>query len=258
MTLSEFPVSGTGNRARWTIDMVKGIAIWKQIEQALVKDITAGTYEPGDQLPTEHQLATRFGVNRHTVRRAISSLVDQGRLRVDQGRGTFVREQTVEYPVGRRVRFTQSVAAAHRLPNREILRAEIVRCDQETADALKIELGSKVVEIQSLGVVDGKPLSYAISRFPANRFASLIPHVKDTKSITAALARLGVSDYTRASTRISAIAPTAELSRHLQIPYGRPILRTEGVDVDANGDPISLNVSQFAGDRIQLLVEPSE
>ncbi|WP_425406502.1 phosphonate metabolism transcriptional regulator PhnF [Hwanghaeella sp.] len=238
--------------------MVKGIAIWKQIEQALLKDITAGTYEPGHQLPTEHQLATRFGVNRHTVRRAISSLVDQGRLRVDQGRGTFVREQTVEYPVGRRVRFTQSVAAAHRLPNREILRAEIVRCDQEAADALKIALGSKVVVIQSLGAVDGKPLSYGVSQFPADRFAGLIPHVKETRSITVALARLGIEDYTRASTRISAIAPTAELSRHLQIPYGRPILQTEGVDIDSNGEPISLNVSQFAGDRIQLVVEAGE
>lgn len=238
--------------------MVKGIAIWKQIEQSLLKDMTAGTYEPGDQLPTEHQLATRFGVNRHTVRRAISSLVDQGRLRVDQGRGTFVREQTVEYPVGRRVRFTQSVTAAHRLPNREILRAEIVRADQEAAEALKITLGDKVVVIQSLGVVDGKPLSYAISQLPADRFANLIPHVKETKSITVALSRLGVSDYTRASTRISAIAPTAELSRHLQIPYGRPILQTEGVDVDAEGKPISYNISQFAGDRIQLIVEPTE
>jgi len=238
--------------------MVKGIAIWKQIEESLLKDMTAGTYEPGDQLPTEHQLATRFGVNRHTVRRAISSLVDQGRLRVDQGRGTFVREQAVEYPVGRRVRFTQSVAAAHRMPNREILRAEIVRCDHETAEALKIAPGSKVVVIQSLGVVDGKPLSYAISQFPADRFARLIPHIHETKSITAALARLGVMDYTRAFTRISAIAPTAELSRHLQIPHGRPILQTEGVDVDAKGNPISLNLSQFAGDRIQLLVEPTD
>lgn len=238
--------------------MVKGIAIWKQIEQALLQDMTAGTYEPGDQLPTEHQLATRFGVNRHTVRRAISSLVDQGRLRVDQGRGTFVREQTVEYPVGRRVRFTQSVAAAHRMPNREVLRAEIVRGDMDTTEALKIAAGSKVVVIQSLGVVDGKPLSFAVSQFPADRFANLIPHVKELKSITAALARLGVHDYTRAFTRISAIAPTAELSRHLQIPHGRPILQTEGVDLDANGTPISTNLSQFAGDRIQLLVEPND
>ncbi len=238
--------------------MAKGIAIWKQIEESLLKDLTAGTYEPGDQLPTEHQLATRFGVNRHTVRRAISSLVDQGRLRVDQGRGTFVRELAVEYPVGRRVRFTQSVSAAHRMPNREILRAEIVRCDQETAEALKIAPGSKVVVIQSLGVVDGKPLSYAISQLPADRFSGLIHHIHETKSITAALARLGVMDYTRAFTRISAIAPTAELSRHLQIPHGRPILQTEGVDVDAKGKPISLNLSQFAGDRIQLLVETKD
>ena len=72
------------------------------------------------------------------------------------------------------------------------------------------------------------------------------------------MARLGVMDYTRAFTRISAIAPTAELSRHLQIPHGRPILQTEGVDVDAKGNPISLNLSQFAGDRIQLLVEPTD
>ena len=51
-------------------------------------------------------LSERFGVNRHTVRRAISTLVEQGLLRVEQGRGTFVAEDVVEFVVGERTRFT--------------------------------------------------------------------------------------------------------------------------------------------------------
>ncbi len=236
--------------------MADGLAIWKQIEQALMADIVSGTYRPGDQLPTEAQLSKRFGVNRHTVRRAVSSLVDQGRLRVEQGRGMFVQENKLDYPMGARVRFTQSVSAAHRLPGRAILRAEIIQADKIVSDNLKIAEGAEVVLVESVGEVDRRPVSFACSYFPAERFRGIAGHVQETQSITEALNRYGVTDYTRSGTRISAILSTAQVARHLQISPGRPIIQTEGADIDQNGRPVSYNVSQFAGDWVQLVVSP--
>jgi len=234
--------------------MADGLAIWKQIEQALTADMVSGTYRPGDQLPTEAQLSKRFGVNRHTVRRAVSSLVDQGRLRVEQGRGMFVQENKLDYPMGARVRFTQSVSAAHRLPGRAVLRAETVQADKIVSENLKIGEGTEVVLIESVGEVDRRPVSIACSYFPASRFRDIAQHVLETQSITEALSRLGVTDYTRSMTRVSAILSTAQVARHLQISPGRPIIQTEGTDVDQHGSPISYNVSQFAGDWVQLVV----
>ena len=238
--------------------MAEGLAVWKQIEQALLSDIRSGTYRPGDRLPTEAELSKRFGVNRHTLRRAVSNMVENGRVRVEQGRGMFVQENKLDYPVGTRVRFTQTVSAAHRLPGRTILRAEEVKADRTVAEHLYLSPDDPVIVIESIGVVDERPMSYAESYFPAARFSGMIGHVLETRSITASLARLGITDYTRAMTRISATLSTAHVARHLGLSPGRPILQTEGTDVDVRNATISYNVSQFAGDWVQLVVSPDQ
>jgi len=46
-------------------------AIWKSIAATLTVDIAEGRYVQEDCLPTETQLAAKFGANRHTVRRAL-------------------------------------------------------------------------------------------------------------------------------------------------------------------------------------------
>ena len=48
---------------------------------------------PGDQLPTEQQLAQTFGVSRNVVREAIARLRSEGRIWSQQGRGAFVADE---------------------------------------------------------------------------------------------------------------------------------------------------------------------
>lgn len=233
----------------------KGIAIWRQIEDALLGEISGGLYKPGDKLPTEAEMSARFGVNRHTVRRALASLAAAGKIRVEQGRGAFVHEDVVDYPVGPRTRFTENIHMAHRLPGRRILRAEIVGADAEVAAALKLPPGDDVVWVQSLNTVNDRPVAYSTTVLPGWRFSDAVPHFFDLQSITRTLALFGVPDYTRTYTRITAALPSGEVARHLQLPAGRPVLRTEGVDVDNAGRPVTYNVTQFASDRIQLVVD---
>ena len=64
-------------------------SIWLRIAQELAEAIGQGRYEPGTRLPSEHSLAEQFGVHRHTVRRALASLGQQGLVRVSQGSGAW-------------------------------------------------------------------------------------------------------------------------------------------------------------------------
>jgi GntR family phosphonate transport system transcriptional regulator len=99
--------------------------IWSSIAANLTAEIAAGTYAQGTKLPTEAQLALRFGVNRHTVRRALGALAEAGVVQPRRGAGVFVTSVPTEYPLGRRVRFTQNVLASGRTPSRRLLRSEI-------------------------------------------------------------------------------------------------------------------------------------
>ena len=86
----------------------RGVTRWRQIAETLSEDVAEARFADG-RLPTEPELATRFGVNRHTVRRAVGVLADQGLVRVEQGRGTFVASGHIDYLVGRRTRFSANL-----------------------------------------------------------------------------------------------------------------------------------------------------
>src|SRR5881392_1527324 len=69
-----------------------------QIEAALAEAIDRGRLAPGQRLPAERLLAERFGVSRMTLRQALGSLEQRGRLTRTKGRygGTFVTEPKLE------------------------------------------------------------------------------------------------------------------------------------------------------------------
>ena len=63
------------------------------VASSISREIAQGRLKPGDQLPTEQQLAQTFGVSRNVVREAIARLRSEGRIWSQQGRGAFVADQ---------------------------------------------------------------------------------------------------------------------------------------------------------------------
>ncbi len=232
------------------------ISVWKTIAATLTDEIAAGIYPAGEKLPTEAQLATRFGVNRHTVRRALGDMADHGLLYARRGAGVFVATVPTEYPLGRRVRFHQNVLDTGRTPSRQILRIETLPVTAKQAQALGLSAGASVHLLEGLSLADGLPLARFISVFPAQRFPNFPEHMMTQGSVTAALAACGLSDYTRASTRLTAKLADPILARHLQIPDGAAVLRSEAVNIDASGQAVEYGMTWFAGDRVTLSVMP--
>ncbi|SMX34316.1 phosphonate metabolism transcriptional regulator PhnF [Actibacterium lipolyticum] len=231
-------------------------ALWKSIASSLRTEIAEGHYRPGDKLPTEAELALRFGVNRHTVRRALSEMAETGLVHSRRGSGVFINAKPTEYPIGRRVRFHQNLQAAGQTPERKILRIETRLANTREADALALSQQDEVHVYEGVSSADGAPLALFRSVFPAARFPLLPKALQETGSVTAALASVGVADYTRSSTRLTAKLATPTQALHLRIAEGAPILRTVSVNVDATLQPVEYGITWFAGDRISLTVSP--
>lgn len=226
--------------------------LWKSIAIALTADIAEARYDTGDQLPTEAQLAAKFGVNRHTVRRALAEMADQGLVHARRGAGVFVAARPTDYPIGQRVRYHQNIAAGGQTPAKRILALDTRAADAREAEALGLQPGAAVHVYDGLSLADGKPIAIFTSSFPAGRFPDLPEALNDTRSVTRALARCGVADYTRISTRITAKQANATQALHLRIAEGAPILRTVGINADADGCPVEYGRTWFAGDRVTL------
>jgi len=232
-----------------------GRTVWRQIEEMLVAEIGRGVYPPDSQLPTEKELAERFQVNRHTVRRALAALAQRGLLLVEQGRGSFLVRDAVEYALGPGTRFSENLLRQGKEPATDLLRASEERATEIVARRLKVRVGTRVIRLETLGRANGRPLSLGHHYFPARRVPDLVAQFQRWRSITKALKQGGVADYTRASTRITARLPTAAEAHLLRLAVSTPLLVTESINVESGGRPIEYGEALFASDRIQLLVE---
>jgi GntR family phosphonate transport system transcriptional regulator len=230
------------------------MSFWSQIASDLAQAIGAGVYAPGERLPSEHSLAEYFGVNRHTIRRALANLGVQGLVRVTQGSGTYVEDFAVELVLGKRMRHQQNLSHVGLRGSMKVLAASVQRAKRPQATALGVAIGSALLKLDILGEAEDQVLHVSERYFPLPRFSQLEAVVRDTGSISAAFAAHGVSDYTRRESRISAELVNAEKAAHLRQPVSRPVLLVESVNVDAQGVPIEFANTWFAGDRVKLMV----
>jgi len=232
--------------------------LWSQIEQTLSIDIAEGRLRPGERLPPEHALAERFHVNRHTVRQALGSLASKGLVHVKHGRGSFVADFAVDYVLGKRTRFTENLAATGLTGARKVLESGELRAPAQISRALRLRPGAMLLRLLLLAQTRGRALSLAEHFFPAARVPGLLTAFERSHSISRALAACGVPDYTRARSQVSARMPDEQVAELLAQPAGRPVLYVESINLDSAGKPIEFSRVHFAGDLVQLVVEPGK
>lgn len=234
----------------------QGIALWRQIAQALKAEIAAGHPPPGGKLPTEAEMSAYFRVNRHTVRRALEELSRLGLVRVEQGRGSFVPEDVFDYAVEPRTRFSEWIRRHNKEPSGRVLQLGEVAAGQAVARALGIRPGSRIVLMERLGLADGNPVSLGVHHFPASRLRGILPALRGARTITEALHQVGIADYLRQITRVSARLPDAREAELLRMPRSRPLLVTESVNVDRAGMVVEYGTARYPTPRVQIVFEP--
>ena len=75
-----------------TIDRTSPTPFYAQLKQILLEAIEANDLVVGEVIPTEMELMKRYGISRATVRQAVLELVNEGYLRREKGKGTFVTQ----------------------------------------------------------------------------------------------------------------------------------------------------------------------
>ena len=233
-----------------------GVSLWRQIATALRGEIGRGIHAPGARLPTEAALSARFAVNRHTVRRALEELSRHGLVRVEQGRGSFVAEDVLDYAVSPRVRFSEWIRRHNKEPSGDVLRVGGIAAEPAVAAQLNVRAGAKVAMLERLGLADGRPVSLSTHYFSATRYPGLLDQLRTQSTITQALAAVGVDDFRRLVTRVSARLPSAEEATLLRMPRVRPLLVTENVNVDAAGAVVEFGTARYPTPRVQIVFEP--
>jgi GntR family phosphonate transport system transcriptional regulator len=175
---------------------------------------------------------------------------------VEQGRGSFVAEETFDYEVGPRTRFSEWIRKHNKEPVGRVIDLREVAAEAPVAAALGVRPGARVVRLERLGLADDLPVSLTSHHFPLARLPHILAALREATTITAALGRCGVADYMRQSSRVTARLPHPSEAELLRTPRSRPLLIAENINVDRSGGVVEYGLARFPTPRVQLVFEP--
>lgn len=212
-------------------------------------------YRCGDWLPAEHQLAARFEVNRHTLRRAIDQLVEKGWVQRRQGIGVLVLMRPFDYPLNSQARFSQNLLDQGSHPTSEKLLSVLRPASSHVADALGVQEGDNVIHLRTLRRVNGIALCLIDHYFSDMAFWPELQNFNNGSLHDFLRERLGVS-LKRTQTRISARRAQAKESNVLEIPNLSPLLCVRTLNHrDGEVNAAEYSVSLTRADMIEFTME---
>jgi GntR family phosphonate transport system transcriptional regulator len=232
-----------------------GVTLWRRIADEIERAIVRGEFAKGERLPGEVDIAARFDVNRHTVRRALAELAERGLVRASRGSGTFVDGTRLPYPIRSRTRFSEIVSAAGREAGGRLVGHGNESATADIAQRLALAPGSEVTRLEIVRSADRVPICASTAWLPAAQFPDLVRRYRANRSMTETFAQFGISEYRRQRTRISACLADAVDAARLSLPVGSPLVVLDSIDVTPDGRPVLTARARFVADRVELTVE---
>ena len=237
------------------INRHSGETVYSQIARSLEEEIQR-FHQAGDFLPSEQELAVRFAVNRHTVRRAIEQLIENGLVERQHGKGTLVLDTPLDYAIGKATRFTETLESIGKTTSSEIVRKLIIPARDGVAQRLQLAGNENVIWIESLRCADDKPVCVISHFLPQSRFLGLFEQYSGGSLHEFIHNRHGIL-LRRTESLVTAELPQGDDAALLGMPPNRPLLRVKSVNVsERDGTPLEYALTRFRADRIQLRINP--
>jgi len=201
------------------------LPLYVQLADRLLEQIRAGDYGVGERIPSEHSLASNFGVGRPTVRQATESLVRRGYLSRRRGAGTFVRERAPHVDLfslgGTLESFTRQGLS---LETRLLESASRVRVDPNADQPLA---GRRAYRLARIGSLAGEPVLLERIWFDAAVFPGLDQADLAGRSLSEFVSTRYRMEPHQGEQRFRVHALDATAALHLQRPPGDPVLRVD-------------------------------
>lgn len=230
------------------------IPLYYQAKTRFSDFIRSGNLKPGDIIPPEQKLCSELGVSRGTVRMAIGELVQEGVLRREQGRGTFLVGPRLDKSLLAYFKFAQRDTSEEIIPESKILKIENVSPPLEVAKALEITSKETVVRIKRLRTVKGVPFIFQVSFFPKKQFPRLdrintnVPSLYDFIGNRYGIHIMAVEEY------LTAALADDEARKMIGLKVGAPVIIIERIAFSTHEKPVEFRRSVGRADRYHYRV----
>lgn len=246
---------------RRPLDTQSNVPLYKEVEREIMQSLARGEWKPGDRLPSEPDLAERFGVAVFTLRAGIQKLVDSGVLLRRQGKGTFVALHSVR-PLRNQYLRIYSNDGHKAVWDRELIHVERGRATDDVAETLQLgPSGSDrtVFEVLFLLKNEGGTVAFVESKLVRKLFS----HVTESALRTATGNLYGVFqekfgvNVIRIDEQVRAVKAGKTAARWLDIDAGEPMLRIERVAYTYNDVPVEFRTYNVRADSYYYFSSPA-
>lgn len=226
------------------------------IKEIMLGQIAEGKWTVGMLIPSEPELCREFGVSRITVRRAISELVQDGKLRAVQGKGTFVASPKLqEHFVQRAFGFYEDMRRRGLILTTEVLRQEVIPAPVDVAVQLGIPPREPVHIIVRVRSVAGEKILVSTTYIPEYLCPGLEHDDISTGSLYQHLQQRYQLAIAHGKRSLEAVAAGQWEARLLDIALSSPLLRLDSTAYLANGRAFEYSQALQRGDRARVEVE---
>ncbi len=238
-----------GSSPRLPRQLAGGRPKGEQLRQIL--EDHAASLPPGSALPSERELAERYGVARMTVRGEIERLTNDGITYRAHGRGTFVAEPRVAQAMAL-TSFTEDMRGRGMEPSSRVLAQRTIEAGEALAARLELHPEAAIVRLDRVRLADGVAMAFEQAYLPTARLPGIDETDFSGESLFGLLAgRWGVELHD-ADQRVVATAIDGDTAALLGVRTGLPGLRFETVARDRGRIPIYYAISLFRGDRYEI------
>jgi GntR family transcriptional regulator len=241
-----------------SLNMNTILPIYYQIKQTIKTWIINREFNPGEKIPSENELAEKFGVSRLTVRQAIGQLTQEGFLISRRGEGTFVTDNV---DLINRCNFEfRGLIDDFFFAQISGIKTKSVKIGRKIAPKLireKLELAhgeKEVIQIKRARYLRDKLLAYSVNYLPPEIGMKINESSLYEKSLLQILEQDLRIQLTEAVQTIEAAFADPEVAEHLAVPSGSPVLFIERVMYANKRRPIEIFQSSYRGDMYKFIV----
>ncbi|MEW6662624.1 MAG: GntR family transcriptional regulator [Bacillota bacterium] len=236
-----------------SIDKNSVIPIYYQLAKLLEGQIRRGELKPGQTLPTETELATRFEISRMTVRRAISELVAAGMVYAQQGKGTFVASPKLDNTVFELNSFNEEIRQRGLQCKTTLLEARIARANEELKTKFQLsDNKTRFLYFRTVLSAEDERLAYEEKYTIYSKSKPILESELKDPSLPGLIT--AHSDYLPVSSKkvLQAAASSKEEASILGIGVNTPVFVIEQTIYDPELKPVGWSRSVYRGDRYKL------
>ena len=218
------------------------LPLYVQIKTLLERSLEVREWRPGEAIPSEIELASRFGVAQGTVRKAIEALAADNLVVRRQGKGTYVATHTEESASQFRFLRIRPNDGTAEYPASRLVDVRRSKAGVEAAKLLELKPGDAVIVLRRVLEYAAVPTVFDEITLPAALFRGLTKAKYDAyrgSMYGFFETQFGVR-MLKAQEKVRAVAADATAAEILRVPLGTALLAVDRVTYTYGDRPVEL------------------